>query len=291
MPAGTPDACASGDPCKNANGGNGPYCGGSIGGDASTLYTCTNQQTTATQVCAGGCQVNPPGTPDACKSGSTDPCTSSSGNGEFCGSTLTGGDSSKLYTCLSKKTASTVTCSSGCKVNPPGTPDQCASSGAGGCCVQKPPGAWQQGFTANCSANTGHFGIDYSANTGTPIYAGISGAVKLVTGYPNCYDSVTQSCSTTCYQTAFNYLRIKADCGDPKNSANDLYVYYLHINKAASGLTDGAKVKQGDYVADVGNSGCSSGSHTHIEVVSVPKGTSPKLHSCYSKDPAGYYCP
>jgi hypothetical protein len=292
MPAGTPDACASGDPCVGANGGNGPYCGSSLpGGDPNTLYTCTNLVTTGTQACPSGCLVAPPGTPDSCKSGGTDPCASAAGNGEYCGSSLSGGDAAKLYTCVSGKTSSVVTCSNGCKLNPPGTPDQCASSGTGGCCVMRPPGTWQQGFTANCSAGTGHFGIDYSASIGTPLYAGISGTVKVVTGYPNCWDPVSKSCSTACYQSAFNFLRIKADCGDPQNSANDLYVYYLHINKAASGISDGVQVSQGDFVAEVGNSGCSSGPHTHIEVVSVAKGGSPALHSCKSVDPETRYCP
>lgn len=291
-PPGTPDACASGDPCQGANGGNGPYCGSSLpGGDANTLYHCTNLTTASTQGCPNGCQANPPGTPDACKSGGGDPCSSVASNGEYCGGSLSGGDPSKLYTCLNKTTSSVVTCSNGCKQNPPGTPDQCAAGGSGSCCVTKPPGSLTQGFTANCSANTGHFGMDYSASIGTPIYAGVSGTIKLVTGYPNCYDPVTKSCNTACYQSNFNYLRIKASCGDPNDAANDLYVYYLHIHKAAPGVSDGAAVKQGDFVAEVGNSGCSSGPHTHIEVVSVPKGASPSLHSCKSVNPTTRYCP
>ncbi len=289
-PPGTPDACSSGDPCKNANGGNGPYCGSSISGDPNTLYTCTNLVTTGTQACPSGCQQNPPGTPDACKSGGSDPCASANGgNGEYCGASLSGGDSNKLYTCLNGKTSSVVSCPSGCKQNPPGTPDQCASGGStGGCCVLRPPGAFEQGFTA-CGNGGSHYGIDYSSSIGTPIYAGISGTVKVVLGFPNCYDAATKSCSTSCYQSSFNYMRIKADCGDPNNSANDLYVYYLHIDSAAVG--NGDHVSQGDYVAGVGNSGCSSGPHVHIETVSVPKGTSPSLGSCKSVNPTSRYCP
>lgn len=292
-PPGTPDKCSGNDPCSGANGGNGPYCGSSLpGGDPNTIYTCTNQQTTGTQACANGCQVNPPGTPDSCKSGGSDPCASAgSGNGEYCGGSLSGGDPNKLYTCVGGATSAVVGCPNGCQSNPPGTPDQCKSGGSsGGCCVLRPPGVFNQGFSA-CGGGGSHYGIDYGASIGTPIYAGISGSVKVVLGYPNCYDQQTKSCSTTCYQSAFNYLRIKSDCGDPNDGSRDLYVYYLHIDAVVAGISDGAHVSQGDYVADVGNSGCSSGPHTHIEVVSVPKGQSPKLASCSSVDPASRYCP
>jgi hypothetical protein len=66
-----PKTCQGGsDPCVNANAGNGLYCGGSLGaGDSHTLYNCQNGVTASQQVCANGCQMNPPGTPDACVSG------------------------------------------------------------------------------------------------------------------------------------------------------------------------------------------------------------------------------
>jgi hypothetical protein len=292
MPPGTPDKCGGADPCSGANGGNGPYCGGSLpGGDPNTLYTCTNLVTTGTQACPNGCQVMPPGTPDACQSSGGDPCSSAgSGSGEYCGGSLSGGDANKLYTCVNGKTTSVVTCSEGCQTNPPGTPDQCKSSSTGGCCVLRPPGVFNQGFTA-CGGGGSHYGIDYGANLGTPLYAGISGTVKVVLGFPNCYNQQTQSCSTTCYQSSFNYLRIKSDCGDPNDSSRDLYVYYLHIDSVPGGISDGVHVSQGDYVAAVGNSGCSSGPHTHIEVVSVPKGQSGSLGSCSSVNPETRYCP
>lgn len=49
----------------------GAYCGGDqvTNGDPSTLYECpgANKPPSSSQKCPSGCQVNPPGVPDACK--------------------------------------------------------------------------------------------------------------------------------------------------------------------------------------------------------------------------------
>lgn len=289
-PPGTADACAGSDPCASATSGNGAYCGQSLtGGDPNTLYTCTNGLTTNTVACPNGCKVNPPGTADACDTAGGDPCSSAGANGEYCGSSLSGGDSDSLYTCIGGNTASVVACSNGCLVNPPGTPDQCASGGSGDCCVDRPPGTQWGGFTA-CGGGGSHYGIDYGANVGTPIYAGISGTVSFRTGYPNCWDSSAQDCSATCYNTAFNYIRIHADCGDPLDASKDMYVYYVHIDDVAPGLQDGQHVSQGQYIADAGNSGCSSAPHIHLEIVAVSAGQNPSLHTCSSVNPTTRYC-
>lgn len=67
-PPGVADACkAGGDPCVNAVSGNGLYCGATINGDANALYNCQNKVTASKTDCPAGCQVNPPGTADACK--------------------------------------------------------------------------------------------------------------------------------------------------------------------------------------------------------------------------------
>jgi hypothetical protein len=54
------------DPCAAASLGDGSYCGGSIGGDPGALYTCAGAATSTRTPCDKGCQVNPPGLPDAC---------------------------------------------------------------------------------------------------------------------------------------------------------------------------------------------------------------------------------
>jgi hypothetical protein len=78
------------------------------------------------------------GTADYCEGGgpAADPCsTASSGDGPYCGGSLTPpGDLATLYDCKSKKTASSTQCSAGCHVSPPGKADYCeSSSGADPC--------------------------------------------------------------------------------------------------------------------------------------------------------------
>lgn len=74
-PPGVADECkAAGDPCVNANAGNGLYCGGPLGGDANTLYNCQNGVTSNKQQCANGCTIAPPGQPDSCAPAGGDQC-------------------------------------------------------------------------------------------------------------------------------------------------------------------------------------------------------------------------
>jgi hypothetical protein len=289
-PPGVADACGSttADPCAAATHGNGPYCGQVLpGGDGSALYNCQNGATAGKQGCASGCQVNPPGVPDACASGGSDPCASSgSGNGSYCGGALKGADSNALYNCQNGSTASKQGCANGCQTNPPGVPDACATSG--GCCLQQPPGTFVRGFTGNCSNGSGHFGIDYGTGVGTPIPAGMSGTVvSHALGFPNCW--ANGGCTSQCY-SSFNYIKIKSDCGDPDQPGRDYYIYYLHISQLGPGIADGAHVGQGQVIAYSGNSGCSSGPHIHFETASVPQGQAAHLDSCNTVDPSTRYC-
>ncbi|HTJ84217.1 MAG TPA: M23 family metallopeptidase, partial [Polyangiaceae bacterium] len=143
-----------------------------------------------------------------------------------------------------------------------------------------------QPFTA-CGGGGSHYGMDLGVVVGTPIYAGIGGTVvSHVLGFPNCYDN---GCTSSCWN-AFNYVKIKSDCGDPDVSGHDYFVYYLHIDDLAPGISNGSHVSQGQLVAYSGNSGCSSGPHIHIETVSVPAGGSASLSTCNSVDPATRYC-
>jgi hypothetical protein len=282
------DACVAppADPCSSAQYGNGAYCGGNLtGGDPNVLYNCQNGSTASKTTCSSGCQQNPPGVADACKT-SGDPCAkATSGNGAYCGGSI-GGDPNVLYDCQNQVTAGTTTCSAGCQMNPPGVADACKPTNSGACCVDHPPGTLTQPYTA-CGNGGSHYGIDYGTPVGTPIYAGISGTVvSSALGYPNCYNN---GCSSSCWNS-FNYVKIKSDCGDPGSSGHDLYIYYLHIDSLAAGIGNGSHVNQGQLVAYSGNSGCSSGPHIHIETVSVPAGQSAVLNTCNSVDPASRYC-
>ncbi len=274
------------DPCASAQYGNGAYCGGNLnGGDPNALYNCQNGATAGKTNCPSGCQQNPPGVADACKT-SGDPCAgATSGNGAYCGAVI-GGDPNVLYNCQNQSTAGTTTCTAGCQQNPPGIADACKPTNGGACCLEHPPGVITQPYTA-CGNGGSHYGIDYGTPIGTPIYAGISGTVvSSALGYPNCYNN---GCSSSCWN-AFNYVKIKSDCGDPGSSGHDLYIYYLHIDSLAAGIANGAHVTQGQLVAYSGNSGCSSGPHIHIETASVPAGQGAVLNTCSSVDPASRYC-
>jgi len=47
--------------------GNGLYCGlNDLGQDPNTLYDCKNGVYTISDICAAGCVINPPGSPDMC---------------------------------------------------------------------------------------------------------------------------------------------------------------------------------------------------------------------------------
>ena len=68
MPAGVPDRCRveAVDPCKRATAGDGRYCGGSIGGDKTSVYACTKGATFSKIVCKKRCRAMPNGVPDRC---------------------------------------------------------------------------------------------------------------------------------------------------------------------------------------------------------------------------------
>ncbi len=113
--------------CPNNQNGN--YCGESVGKTAGNLYYCSNGSYTQLQVCAYGCQQNPQGTNDVCKtSTSTGSCPS--GNGLYCGTTL-GLNASTLYKCTNGVKTAVQVCNAGCQINAPGTNDQCSLTNTG----------------------------------------------------------------------------------------------------------------------------------------------------------------
>jgi hypothetical protein len=126
------DACASNETCQASGGtascvrdeptcpsGDGRYCGGAAGLDPNTLYECRGGSYSFAAHCAAGCQVNPPGTHDACRAGS---CPS--GNGRYCGQTV-GRSASELLQCTNGVYTPYATCSRMCTIAPPGEHDYC----------------------------------------------------------------------------------------------------------------------------------------------------------------------
>jgi len=92
-----------------------------------------------------------------------------------------------------------------------------------------------------------HRGVDFAAPIGTPIYAAGDGRVE----------------KAQRWSTYGNYLRIRHN--------SEYSTAYAHISKFARGIKAGARVKQGQIVAYVGNTGRTTGPHLHYEI--LVKGT------------------
>lgn len=96
-----------------------------------------------------------------------------------------------------------------------------------------------------------HKGVDFSAPTGTPIFAAGDGVVKEM-GYMGAYG---------------NIVKIK--------HSPSLTTAYAHASKFASNLRPGSKVKQGQVIAYVGRTGRATGPHCHFEVIINGKHVNP----------------
>ena len=83
----------------------------------------------------------------------------------------------------------------------------------------------------------GHFGTDYAASTGTPIWSTANGTVTIA--------SYTKNNG--------NYVKIKHN--------NKYTTQYLHMSKIKSGIKKGKYVKQGDIIGFVGSTGLATGPH------------------------------
>ena len=88
-----------------------------------------------------------------------------------------------------------------------------------------------------------HKGVDFGAPTGTPILAAGDGVVDYV-GRNGAYGNYVRLRHNSTYQTA-----------------------YAHMSRFASGLARGKRVRQGETIGYVGNSGRSTGPHLHYEVM------------------------
>lgn len=87
-----------------------------------------------------------------------------------------------------------------------------------------------------------HKGVDFAARIGTPILAAGHGIVE--------YKGIKGGYG--------NYIKVRH---------NNVYsTAYAHISKFAQGIKVGSKVKQGQVIAYVGNTGTSTGAHLHYEV-------------------------
>ncbi len=85
-----------------------------------------------------------------------------------------------------------------------------------------------------------HLGVDYAADTGTPVWAVADGEVISVGNRGR----------------AGNLVRIRHDHGYETG--------YAHLHRFARGLREGDRVRQGQVIAYVGNTGLSTGPHLHL---------------------------
>ena len=91
--------------------------------------------------------------------------------------------------------------------------------------------------------NKKHQGVDFAAPTGTPIMAAGNGHIEFVGTNGG----------------AGKYIRIK--------HLNGYKTSYSHLSKYASGMKKNLRVKQGQIIGFVGNTGLSTGPHLHYEVI------------------------
>ena len=97
-----------------------------------------------------------------------------------------------------------------------------------------------QRFHPILKINKMHKGLDFAAPTGTPIYATADGRVESA-GSANGYG---------------NMVKI--------NHGNGFETLYGHMSKIK--VRSGQRVKRGDIIGNVGNTGMSTGSHLHYEI-------------------------
>ena len=96
-----------------------------------------------------------------------------------------------------------------------------------------------------------HWGVDYAAPINTLVYAAGDGVV-LTAKYNSGYG---------------NYIKIRHN--------SEYSTAYGHMNKFAKGIKPGTRVKQGQVIGYVGNTGRSTGPHLHYEVIRNNKRVNP----------------
>lgn len=96
-----------------------------------------------------------------------------------------------------------------------------------------------------------HFGVDYAAPTGTPIYATSSGVV-MQKGYQ---------------QGAGNFIKLK--------HPNNITTVYMHMSKFKAGIKPGYRVSQGEVIGYVGSTGYATGPHVDYRIQIGPKYVNP----------------
>ena len=88
-----------------------------------------------------------------------------------------------------------------------------------------------------------HTGVDWAAETGTPIYAAGNGVIEKI-GWEGGYGK---------------FIKIR--------HPNGYATGYGHMSAFARNMAEGAKVRQGQIIGYVGSTGLSTGAHLHYEIM------------------------
>ena len=109
--------------------------------------------------------------------------------------------------------------------------------------------------------NRPHYGVDYAAASGTPIYAVGDGTIRRA-GNGGGFGNLVEINHTRGYMTR-----------------------YAHLRGFASGIRSGVRVKQGDVIGYVGMTGLATGPHLHFEFHSGGRPVDPRTIENLSGDP------
>lgn len=100
-----------------------------------------------------------------------------------------------------------------------------------------------------------HRGTDYGYPEGTPVYASRDGTVTIATNH---YVNSWINNGTLTTRDYGNMLKI--------DHGNGYTTLYAHLKKDSLKVAVGAHVKRGQLIAEVGNTGNSTGAHLHFEI-------------------------
>lgn len=116
-----------------------------------------------------------------------------------------------------------------------------------------------------------HRGIDivpYNGASGkVHLYSIVTGEVIYVNdGCPDGAYMMGSGMSKACLNTG-NSVKILTHIKNSNGTVTDLQIWYLHLEEGTLQVKVGDKVKPGDYIGNVGNSGISTGYHLHLQFV------------------------
>jgi murein DD-endopeptidase MepM/ murein hydrolase activator NlpD len=109
-----------------------------------------------------------------------------------------------------------------------------------------------------------HYGVDFSADVGTPVYATADGTIEWIVKPP--IDSIDSINSEGPNYEGYGKVIII-------NHGNGYKTLYGHLSKFW--IRRGNKVKKGDKIGEAGNTGNSTGPHLHYEVIKNGKKVNP----------------